>query len=68
MFDLMYGALQFYAYHQSEPRYAELFSVVTGLVYSAGERSHFRDFHQHVDHFKAHAGGLGGTSFNYSIT
>lgn len=54
MFDLMYCALQFYSYYQNE-RYSELFQIVSGIVYTAGERAKFRGFHQHVDHFKVHA-------------
>lgn len=54
MFDLMYCALQFYAYYQTE-HYSDLFQIVSGIVYTAGERAKFRGFHQHVDHFKVHA-------------
>lgn len=54
MFDLMYGALQFYSYWPNA-RYSELFNIVSGIVYTAGERANFRQFHQHVDHFKCHA-------------
>lgn len=54
MFDLMYCALQFYSYHQDE-HYSDLFQIVSGIVYTAGERAKFRVYHQHVDHFKVHA-------------
>ncbi len=53
-FDLLYGALQFYAYY-NDRYWEEIFEVLSGIAYSAGESKFGKDFYQHVDHFKCHA-------------